>query len=133
MRRAAYIFTIFFMYAIAFTPVIYFHNYCPLLLQHVRMCMIFDYVLAIVSICSIVSLFALVFKFYKIAFLFAVVPLFVEAVVFCSALLLFMFHKELTAAMVRGKIKAIGGGIFNLLRSPLKIVPPFNGGGAPTP
>jgi len=61
------------------------------------------------------------------------VPLFVEAVVFCSALLLFMFHKELTAAMVRGKIKAIGGGIFNILRVPLKIVPPFNGGGAPTP
>ena len=133
MRAPAYIFTIGLMYALAFAPAIYLHNYCPLLLQQVRLCLIFNYILNIVSVCAIISLFALVLKLYRIAFLFAVVPLFVEAVVLCSALLLFMFHKELTAAMVRGKIKAIGGGVFKVLGAPLKIFPPFNGGGSPPP
>jgi hypothetical protein len=133
MRAVAYIFIIFLMYTVAFAPAIYLHNYCPLLLQHVRLCMIFDYILNIVSVCAIISLVALVLKLYRIAFLFAVVPLFVEAVVLCSALLLFMFHKELTAAMVRGKIKAIGSGVFNILSAPLKVLSPFNGGGSPPP
>ena len=123
MRRIAYIFTIFLMYAVAFSPAVYLHNYCPFLLQHVRMCIIFDYILTIVVLCFIVSLFSLVLKAYRIAFLFALVPLFVEAVVLCSALLIFMFHKELTAAMVRGKIKAIGGGVFNILKAPFAILP----------
>ena len=120
MKRFAFIFAIFFMYAIAFSPAL-FHSYCPLILQHIRLCMILDYVLAIASVCFIISLISLVLKAYKTALVFAIVPLFVDAVILCSALLIFMFHKELTAAMVRGKIKFIGEGIFNVLKAPFTI------------
>jgi len=111
------------MYAIAFAPLLWVHRVCPVVLQHVRLCMVFEYVLGITVICFIISLFLLVLKLYKLAVVFTILPLFVEAVVFCSALLIFMFHKELTAAMVRGKIKSIGEGIFQILRAPFALLP----------
>ena len=122
MKRIAYIFTLFFMYAIAFWPLI-FRHFCPRFFTEVRVCMIVDYVLAITAICLILSMFLLVLQAYKTAFIFALVPLFIEAVILCSALLLFMFHKELTAAMIKGKIKAVGSGIFRVLKTPFALLP----------
>lgn len=125
MRKIAYIFTIFLMYLVACAPLVYLHQYCPKLLQHVRVCMITDYVLGITVACFFISLGSLVLKAYGMAFLFALVPLFVELVLLTSSLLVFMFHKELTAAMIRGKIRAVGSGVFSILKAPFII---FTGG-----
>jgi len=122
MKRLAYSLTILFMYMIAFSPLL-LHGYCPIIFKHIRLCMIFEYVIGITAICFIISLFAMVLKAYKTAFLFALVPLFVESVVLCSALLIFMFHKELTAAMVVGKIRTVGSGVFKVLQAPFAILP----------
>ncbi|HBR70404.1 TPA: hypothetical protein DIC20_05700 [Candidatus Dependentiae bacterium] len=125
MRKVAYIFTILLMYFVACAPLIYLHQYCPKLLQNVRVCMITDYVFGITVACFLVTLFALVLKAYGIAFLFALLPLFIELILLTSSLLVFMFHKELTAAMIRGKIRAVGSGVFSILKAPFII---FTGG-----
>ena len=83
-----------------------------------RICTIFDIVMAITAICILASLFAMVFKAHKTALSIMIIPFFVQAVVACSAGLVFIFHRELTAALAMGKLKVAGATIFNVIKAP---------------
>jgi len=121
MNKIVSFIALFLMYALAFSPAT-MHWYCPhLIWGHVNICIIFKYVMAFTALCCVLSLIAFAFKAYRIGLIIAWIPLFIEGVLFSSALLLFMFHKEFTAAIVVGKIRAIGAGIFSVLKAPLTV------------
>ena len=85
-----------------------------------RICMIFDWVMAVTAISILLSLLAAVFRAYKTAFVIMIVPFFIQAVVACSAALVAIFHRELTAAMAMGKLRAVGTKILDLVRTPYR-------------
>jgi hypothetical protein len=62
---------------------------------------------------------ALVLKSYRTALVIMIIPFFVQAVVVCSSLLIFMFHRELTAAMAIGKLRLAGDAILGILKAPV--------------
>lgn len=84
-----------------------------------RICTIFDTVMAITAICILASLLAMVFKAYKTALGIMIIPFFVQAVVACSAAFVVIFHRELTAAMAMGKLKTAGITIVEFLKAPV--------------
>ncbi len=83
-----------------------------------RICTIFDTVMAITAVCILLSLLAMVFKVRKIAFGIMIIPFFVQAVVICSAALVFIFHRELTAALAMGRLRLVGNALANFLKAP---------------
>ena len=85
-----------------------------------RICMIFDTVMAVSAISILLSLLAAVFRAYKTAFFIMIVPFFMQAVVTCSVALVFIFHRELTAAMAMDKLRAVGTKILDLVRTPYR-------------
>ena len=121
MKKIVSFIALFLMYALAFSPTMLYWYFPRLVCGHVNICIIFKYVMAFTALCCVLSIVAFAFKAYRIGLIIAWIPLFVEGVLLSSALLIFMFHKEFTAAVVVGKIRAIGAGIFSVLKSPLTI------------
>ena len=112
---------LFFLYIVSCWPLIARYYYSPLMAWCVdmRVCMIINYVLAITLVSIFFSMMALVLKSYRTALVIMIIPFFVQAVVVCSSLLIFMFHRELTAAMAIGKLRLAGDAILGILKAPV--------------
>lgn len=110
----------FFSYVVLCWPLL-LNYYEPFqqLCDNPRVCMIGTYLMAMVVVCVFFSMMALVLKAYKIALVFVLAPLFVELVVACSALLVFVFHRELTTALGMGRLRVAGGTIIDIVMTPV--------------
>lgn len=108
MKNYLYIIAVFVLYALAFTPY-FFRAYCPeKILQHEKVVVLIQYVLALITICAFLSMLALVLRWYKLSIIIAIIPLFVEAVFACSVFLLLTFRKEISDVIVQSKISSAG-------------------------
>lgn len=123
MKKIAALAGLFICYALAFSPLLlrYYEIALPLL-NHEMIKTIFDNVIALAVVSIFFSLMAAVLRWYIVAYVFAFIPLFVEAVFLCSTALVFLFHKELAAAALFGKIRALGSNITQVATMPIKVV-----------
>lgn len=113
-----------FLHTLSCWPIVAFYHYAPFIqwCHDVRVCMIFDGVFAITVFCIFFSLLSMVFKAYRTALFFAIIPFIVQLILACSALLVFMFHRELTAAVAIGRLRAIGNAIVSVIKSPVTLI-----------
>jgi len=112
---------LFCLYTLSCWPLVARYYY-PLLIvwcTDMRVCMIINYVLAVTVVSIFFSMVAMVLKYYRIAWAIMIIPFFVQAVVVCSSLLVFLFHRELTAAMAVGRLRAAGDTIWFILKTPV--------------
>lgn len=114
---------LFICYALACSPLLlrYYEIALPLL-NHEMVSTIFDKVMALAVISIFFSLMAAVLRWYILAYVLAFIPLFVEAVFLCSTALVFLFHKELAAAALFGKIRAVGSAVTHAATLPIRVV-----------
>lgn len=116
---------LFFLYVIACWPLLVRYCYSPFILWCVndaRVCMIVSYLMAVTLICTFFSMMAMVLKCYRVAFFIALIPIFVESVLLCSILLVFLFHRELTAALAMSKLRAAGHAIISVIKAPYTLL-----------
>lgn len=123
MKKLFALLGLFICYALACSPLLlrYYEIALPLL-NHETISTIFDKVMALVVISIFFSLMAAVLRWYILAYVIAFIPLFVEAVLMCSAALIFSFHKEIAAAALFGKIRTLGSNIKECVAMPFKVV-----------
>jgi len=110
----------FFSYVILCWPILL--NYSDMfkkLCDNPKVCMIGNYLMAMVVVCVFFSMMALVLRAYKLALVLVLIPLFIELVVACSALIVFVFHHELTTAVAAGRLHAAGSAITDVVLAPV--------------
>jgi|GEM_PF-2015878 len=112
-----------FLHVVSCWPVVAFYHYESLThwCHDPRVRMIFDCVFAITALCIFFSLLAMVFKAYRTALFFAIIPFIVQLILVCSAMLVFIFHRELTAVLAMGRLRAAGGAIMSVIKAPITL------------
>ena len=122
MKRIMVIFSLFACYVLACSPLLLrYYHVADQLLNHMPVHAIFDQVMALAVIAIFFSLMAAALRCYILAYVLAFVPLFVEAVLLCSTVIVFIFHKEIVAAAVFGKIRTLGSTMIHVTTAPVRI------------
>ena len=124
MKNYLWIIGIFAMYALAFVPLFLLTSHLPPeLANNNKILLIINSLMAGTVICLFLSLLAIVLRWYRTSLFIAVIPVFAVAVLICSALLLLLFHKEISHAFVVGKIRAAGTALTNIIKLPFTLLP----------